>query len=129
MSALPVLIPVPLLFCAFLSVLVGIWRQTWAYIMAMVGVTVSLAAAGTGLISVLEKGELRHYLGGWPPPFGIEYVLDPLSAFMAVVVGFIGFIVMIYPPKAGLYRTPQRGIPMYAVILLLLGGLQGVVVI
>ena len=128
MSALPVLIPAPLLLCAFLAVLVGIWRQTWAYIISMVGVALSLAAAVAGLIGVLKNGELRHYLGGWPPPFGIEYVLDPLSAFMAVIVGFIGLIVMIYPPRAGLYQIPRKGIPLYAVILLLLAGLQGVVV-
>jgi hypothetical protein len=29
-------------------------------------------------------------MGGWPPPIGIEYVLDPLSAFMVTIVALIG---------------------------------------
>lgn len=128
MSALPVLIPAPLLLCAFLAVLAGIWRQTWAYAISLVGTVLSLAAAVAALISVLKNGVLRHYLGGWPPPFGIEYVVDHLSAYMAVIIGFIGVILMIYPPRAGMYQTPTKGIPMYAVIMLLLAGLQGVVV-
>jgi hypothetical protein len=37
-----------------------------------------------------RRRRARPQLGGWPPPFGIEYVLDPLSAFVAMVVTFIG---------------------------------------
>jgi len=88
----------------------------------------ALVAAATGLSRVLADGELRHFLGGWPPPFGIEYVLDHLSAFMAVIIVFIGLIAVIYPPQAGLYHTPRRGIPAYGLLLLLIGGLVGVVI-
>ena len=127
MSALPVLILVPMLLFAFLSILVGIWRQTLAYIMAALGAAGSLALAAIGLQRVLAEGEIRHYFGSWPPPFGIEYVLDPLSAFMAIIITFIGFIVLVYPPGAGLYQVPRKGIPLYGVTMLLLTGLLGVV--
>ncbi len=128
MSALPILIIAPMLLFAFLSILAGIWRQTLAYIISLVGTGLSLIAAAVGLFTVINEGELRYHLGGWPPPIGIEYVLDTLSAFIAVIVVFIGFIVLIYPAKAGLYQVPRKGFPVYGVIMLLLAGLLGVVV-
>ena len=128
MSSLPILILAPLLLFCFISVLVGIWRLKWAYAAATIGMALALVAAGVGLCRVLADGELRYFLGGWPPPFGIEYVLDHLSAFMVIIIVFIGFIAVIYPPEAGLYHTPRRGIPVYGLLLLLIGGLVGVVV-
>ena len=128
MSSLSILILASLLLFSFIATLVGIWRLTWAYIVAIIGMAIALVAAGAGFFRVLSEGELHHYLGGWPPPFGIEYVLDHLSAFMAVIVVFIGFIAVIYPPVAGLYHAPRKGVPMYGLILLLIAGLVGVIV-
>ena len=128
MSSLSILTLASLLLFSFITTLVGIWRLTWAYTAAIIGMAIAMVAAGAGFFRVLSEGELHYYLGGWPPPFGIEYVLDHLSAFMAVIVVFIGFIAVIYPPVAGLYHTPTKGIPMYGLILLLIAGLVGVVV-
>jgi len=128
MSSLSILIVAPLLLFAFIATLVGIWRLTWAYIAAVIGMAISLIAAGAGILRVLSEGELHHYLGGWPPPFGIEYVLDHLSAFVVLIVVFVGFIAVIYPPEAGLYQVPRKGVPMYGLLLLLFAGLVGVVV-
>ncbi len=127
MSSLSILIVAPLLLFAFIATLVGIWRLTWAYMAAVLGLLLSLAAASAGVFRVLSEGKLHHYLGGWPPPFGIEYVLDHLSAFMAVIIVFIGLIAVIYPPEAGLYQTPRKGVPMYGLLMLLITGLVGVV--
>ncbi|MBA7621756.1 Na(+)/H(+) antiporter subunit D [subsurface metagenome] len=128
MSSLSILIVAPLLLFAFIATLVGIWRITWAYRAAVLGLALSLVAASVGIFRVLSEGELHHYLGGWPPPFGIEYVLDHLSAFIVLIVVFIGLIAVIYPPEAGLYQTPRKGVPVYGLILLLFAGLAGVVV-
>jgi len=128
MSSLSILIVASLLLFCFISVLVGIWRLRWSYAVAIAGMTLALVAAGTGFYRVLADGKLRYFLGGWPPPFGIEYVLDHLSAFMVVIIVFIGLIAVIYPPEAGLYHTPRRGISAYGLVLLLIAGLVGVVV-
>ncbi|KPK19694.1 MAG: hypothetical protein AMJ70_08715 [Dehalococcoidia bacterium SG8_51_3] len=128
MSSVSILILAPLLLFCFISTLVGIWRLRWAYATAAIGMALALVAAGVGLSRVLVDGELRYFLGGWPPPFGIEYVLDHLSVFMVIIIVFIGFIAVIYPPEAGLYHTPRRGIPVYGLLLLLVGGLVGVVI-
>jgi multicomponent Na+:H+ antiporter subunit D len=128
MSSLSVLSLAPLLLFAFIATLLGIWRLRWAYATAVLGVLLSLAAASYGVVRVINGGELRHFLGGWPPPIGIEYVLDHLSVFMVIIVTFIALIAVVYPPQAGLYHTPRRGVPVYGLLLLLFGGLVGVVV-
>lgn len=128
MSALPIIIVAVLFLSAMLSVLVGIWRRMLAYIIALTGVGISLIASVAGLVRVLDEGNLHHYLGGWVPPLGIEYVLDPISAFMAVIVTSVGMILLIYPPEVGLAQAPRKGIPLYGLVLLLLTGLAGVVI-
>ncbi|MFC1955164.1 complex I subunit 5 family protein [Chloroflexota bacterium] len=128
MSNISIMILAPLLLFTFITTLVGIWRLNWAYIAAVIGMALALIAAGVGLFQVLNEGTLRHFLGGWPPPFGIEYMLDNLSAFMAIIVIFIGLIAVIYPPVAGLYTKPRKGVPMYGLLMLLIAGLVGVVI-
>ena len=128
MSNITIMILAPLLLFTFIITLVGVWRLTWAYIAAIIGMVISLAAASIGLFKVLNEGTQRHFLGGWAPPFGIEYVLDHLSAFMAVIIVFIGLITLIYPPLAGMYTSPRRGIPIYGLFMLLITGLVGVVI-
>jgi len=128
MSSIPLLIIASLLTFTFITTLVGIWRKNWAYIIAIVGMALALVIAGFGLQKVLAQGEIRYFLGGWPPPIGIEYVMDNLSAFMAIIIVFIGMIAVAFPPEAGLYLKPRRGIPVYGLIMLLICGLVGVVV-
>ncbi len=130
MSNLPVLIIMPLLLASFLAVLFGIWWPGWARFISIIGTGMALVASIVGLSKVLSTGEaLHHYMGGWPPPIGVEYVLDHLSAFMVVIINLIGLIAVVYPPAPGLYEVPRKGIPTYALILLLLGGLNGTVLV
>jgi multicomponent Na+:H+ antiporter subunit D len=47
---------------------------------------------------------------------------------MMVIVTFIGFVAVIFPPQAGLYQAPRKRLPVYGLVLLLIAGLSGVVV-
>jgi hypothetical protein len=94
----------------------------------MVGISVSLIASIMGLVQVLLNGAMHYYLGGWIPPIGIEYVLDHLSAFMAVLITFIAFLSMIYSRSIFLKDMPDKIVPLYSLLLLLMAGLAGIVV-
>jgi multicomponent Na+:H+ antiporter subunit D len=72
-------------------------------------------------------GPITHDLGGWPPPIGIEYVLDPLAGYLACIIGLIGLLVVVYPVRTAFDLFPGRGVPLYPLVLLLLTGLMGVV--
>jgi multicomponent Na+:H+ antiporter subunit D len=126
-DALPILLPLALLVSGVVAALAGLWRSGAAQVVALVGAGGGAVLAGLGAVTVARTGEIRHDLGGWPPPLGIEYVLDPLSAFMALVITLIGFAVVVYPAVAGFGHAPGRGSPLYSLTLLLLAGLLGVV--
>ncbi|MEX0592090.1 MAG: monovalent cation/H+ antiporter subunit D family protein [Nitriliruptoraceae bacterium] len=127
MNNLPVLMLLPLLFGAVIGVLAGMWRSAAAQITSVVATAASFVAAVVGLITVVGSGPIRHELGGWPPPIGIEYVLDPLAAYLVVIVTFIGMLISIYPVTAAFDVTPPRGVALYPLVMLLLAGLVGVI--
>ena len=128
MSHLPLLIPLSLLLSALVIPLVGFWRGNLVPAVASLGAGLSFAFAIFGLFAVHSQGELRYQLGGWPPPIGIEYMLDGLSGFMAVLITGIGLVVLIHARCSILREVPDRIVPFYALALLLLAGLTGIVV-
>ena len=127
-NQVPVIIPVSLLLFAFITFLAGIWRRRLAFPVALTGIIISFAASVTGLIYVLQKGPIHYYLGGWQPPLGIEYVLDNLSAFMAVIILSIALLSMIYSRQSFIKEVPDKVVPLYSLLLLLIAGLTGIVV-
>jgi multicomponent Na+:H+ antiporter subunit D len=127
---------------SMLPALLTIVPFTAAVVAAVAAVTVPRAARGVallatgavtvlaawGLVRSLDEGPLVHPMGGWAAPLGIEYVLDPLAGFVAVLVGAIGFLVLVYPTRVGFGIDAERGVFLHALVLLLLGALLGVVV-
>ena len=76
---------------------------------------------------VLDGSTISYELGGWAPPWGIEYHIDALNAFVALIVSGIAAITLPYA-----LRTVEREIQLqdtslfYAVFLLCLVGLLGI---
>ncbi len=126
MSQLPVLPLLSLLVGAVLALLAGVWRAWAGQAISVVVTGLSLVFGAVGLVVVVRDGPLTYDFGGWPPPIGIEYVLDPLSAFMVTIVALIGLLVCIYPVDAAFGLQPERGTPLYPLVLLVLTGLTGV---
>jgi multicomponent Na+:H+ antiporter subunit D len=126
-NAIPILLPLVLLTGAALAALVGLFDARAPRVIAVVATTIAAVLAAVGMVGSLDQGSLRHELGGWPPPIGIEYVLDPLAGFVSVVIALVGLVVVVYPPRPGFGFVPARQHPLYALVLLLLGGLLGVV--
>jgi multicomponent Na+:H+ antiporter subunit D len=126
-SPIPVLLVVVPVAGAVLAVLAGLWRPVAARVVSALAVGGALALAVAGLRSAAGGNALRHELGGWAPPIGIEYRFDELAGFIAVVVTAIGLLCVLYPTRAGFGEDPPRQAPLYPLVLLLLGGLLGVV--
>ena len=90
---LPFFIILPLLAFSLLTLAVGLWKPRLVVQTALLGVFLFLAVSIWGLVHVLRTGEeVRYALGGWQPPFGIEFVLDHLSAFIVAVIAVIFLI-------------------------------------
>ncbi len=82
--------------------------------------------------SVAEGGPIRHALGGWPGPWGIELWLDGLGAPIALLAaGMAWFAAWTQTSTTGdgppvRVETPLREGLLRAALLLLLGGLLGI---
>lgn len=92
-----------------------------------------LASAGSvyvsiyNILQVLQKGPIHYHFGGWAPPVGIEYVLDPLSTFVTLVINSIAFLVLIHSRKVVETEHPEKQVPYFAVVMLMLCGFNGIV--
>ena len=79
------------------------------------------------LMTVLENGRWHYEMGGWAPPWGIEYVIDPLSGGMAVLVSFMALLACVYLDGQR-QEQPQGGATLFdSLFLLLLAGLLGII--
>ncbi|MDO9567091.1 MAG: monovalent cation/H+ antiporter subunit D family protein [Candidatus Desulfaltia sp.] len=124
----PALIIVVPLIAAFFIPLIGWWKKQLCYPW-VVAVLVVTFISSLGIINtVMTTGKFSYRLGGWAPPWGIEYALDYLSAFMLVIVSFISLMVAVYSKKSVEKELPEKTVPFYTLFLLLITGLLGIVI-
>ena len=87
---------------------------------------VALLCAVQALRVVLDRGPWHYYLGGWAPPWGIEYVVDPLGGGMAVLVALLATLVAIYAGPHLRAFSLRRTAVFDSLFLLLTSGLLGI---
>ena len=122
---LPVLLIITPLVAAPLCVLV---RQRVATLGLALGVCWATFLMAIMLLGrVLDGGEITYQLGGWAAPWGIEYRIDTLSAFVLLFVSGIGAIVLSFAPAsiAREIREDQHYL-FFSEYLLCLTGLLGI---
>lgn len=124
---LPVLIPLILILGALCTTVAGLRRESLAFPVALAAVVGAGVLAAAGLQHVVVAGTMRYTLGGWPPPIGIEYVLDPLAAFVLVVILSVAAMVFLHARVSVATELPGRSVPFFALALLLLTGFSGIV--
>lgn len=125
-------LPILLFLVPFVAALLsagGGWlvRGTDRWI-ALAALAVTAALSLLAVPRVLTEGTLRTHLGGWPPPIGIEVLLDPLSAAMAVVVSVVALLVVAGGFPLVRAELPERETVFYSTVLLLVSGLMGMVI-
>ncbi len=124
---LPVLqVVIPLLF-APLCVLLR--RHTLVWCVALLVSWCSFTIAILLLQQVLVEGEIVYAMGGWDAPWGIEYRLDILNAFVLLIITGIASVVMSFARESVLKEIAEDRIYLfYTAFLLNLTGLCGVVI-
>ena len=123
---LPVLIVALPLAASVIVPLVSLASAPAAFAVACLTLVAGAVASCAALSHVLAHGTLRYELGGWAPPWGIEYVLDPLSGGVAALITLVAVCVVVYagPQDKG---GPARGGMFHGLYLLLVAGLLGIV--
>lgn len=99
------------------------WLATTAVSYACLVIAVQIAAR------VAAGGALSYPIGSWPPPWGIEYRADALSAFILVAVSLTASFVAPYAQRSiAAELAPDRQYLMYAMYCLCLAGLLGMAI-
>lgn len=120
------LVVVPLLaapVCVLLRSADGAWSVATAVSWAVFGISIKL------LMTVLEHGQAVYRIGGWDAPWGIEYMLDPVGAFVVLIVAAIGAVSLPYAKRSVEKEIRADRIYLfYTMLLLCLSGLLGITV-
>jgi multicomponent Na+:H+ antiporter subunit D len=124
----PVLVVVIPLIFAFLILLFGWWRKGLCYPITIFALSISFLASLDALYTVTTTGTIHYYLGNWEPPWGIEYVVDHLNAFVLAIVSFISLVVAISSKKSVEQELPEKVVYFYCLFLLQVTGFLGIVV-
>ncbi len=124
-SHFPILqVIIPLLaapLCLFLRIprLVGLF----AILASLTAFLISFAL----LTQVIETGTIEYWLGGWEPPWGIEYRIDLLNGYLLLLVTLMSTIVLIAAQTSIEKELPEnRHTFFYVSYLLCLTGLLGI---
>ena len=124
---LPVLQVVLPLVAAPLCLLLA--RSVWAWLLAFMA---SLAALVISIVLLREvyTGEVLSYaIGGWAAPWGIEYRVDAVSAFILIIVTAISVVALMFAKTsvAQEVASDKQGL-FYTAWLLCLTGLLGIAI-
>jgi len=76
---------------------------------------------------VLNHGVIRYTVGNWVPPFGIELVIDHLSAMMMVLISVVALLASFSAIKSVEQELPGREAFFFTLYLIMIAGLFGLV--
>ena len=123
---LPILVVIIPLMAGPLCVLVERPRAAWG--LALAAAWLSFAAAVALAAQVNGTGVISYELGGWAPPWGIEYRIDTLGSYVLLIVTGIAALVMVAARESVAREVPEaQAARFYAALMLAFAGLVGIV--
>lgn len=97
----------------------------WATAVSWFMLVAAIVLAGR----VMDLGALSYAMGGWTPPIGIEYRLDPANALLALLIAALAAVVLPFAGRSLASEVPEEKSPyLYAALLLFLAGQMGIAV-
>jgi multicomponent Na+:H+ antiporter subunit D len=98
-----------------------------AWILTLVVTWGALVASVMLLMHVIDHGTISYAMGGWAPPWGIEYRIDLLSAMVLVTVSAVGALSMVFARRSVAAEVASDRVYLfYAMYLLCFTGLMGI---
>ncbi len=124
LPALAVILPLlsaPL--CLFLR------RPLLAWLFTVIASGLTMLASIILLQQVIASGTIVYEMGGWSAPWGIEYRVDTLSAYLLLIISSISTVILLaaYTSIGKEFPEYRRNL-FYVLYLLSLAGMLGVVI-
>ena len=124
---LPVLLLVVLLAAAFAVPMLGRKREHLAFLLTAGALLFLFLCSFALLYYVRQYGPFSYYLGAWPPPWGIELMVDHLAVYVLLTISAIAFLVIIYGARDlqhEIYSGARHWYyPLYLLLLFALSGM------
>lgn len=118
------LVVIPLIVAPIVAILP---RGRWSWAMSLLVAVTCAILAGVQLWAVVHHGIISYELGGWAPPWGIEYRIDTLNALVALLVSSIAVVTLLYALLSVEKEIPKDKVSLfYSAFLLCLTGLLGI---
>ncbi len=124
----PVLIVAICLFAAFLAPLIFRWARIYSASLLIASLLAALVMTIMLLVKVQATGPVLYHIGGWPPPWGIEFKADALRVYILLVVISVSLWVFIFALRDLAHELKQEVIGWYySLFALLVGSMAGMV--
>ena len=118
------IVVIPLLAAPVVAMLPN-GRSPWAFSMLVSWLVFSLTC--WQLVNVNTGNVISYELGGWSPPWGIEYRIDAANALVALIVAGIAALTLPYALKSVIKEIDKKQHSLfYAAFLLCFTGLLGI---
>ncbi|MEX1031788.1 MAG: monovalent cation/H+ antiporter subunit D family protein [Cellvibrionaceae bacterium] len=126
LSHLPILQVILPFLAAPLCLILRKARVAWLF--ALLVSVAALAISALLLRQVYATGTISYALGGWDAPWGIEYRIDLLNAYVLLIVSAISAVVMLGAHTSVRHEIAEtKQTLFYALYLLCFSGLLGIV--
>lgn len=123
---LPAIIVIAPLVISFFIFFAGWWHKWIAYPLAIAAMSICVLSSVGILNSVIVDGTISYWLGGWQPPWGIEYRIDHLNAVMLVLVSVLGLLATVHAKKSVERELPEKTTLFWSLFILMITGLLGI---
>ncbi len=127
-TSAPVVVVAILFFAALLLPVVRRFSAAAVYPIALAaGAAAAAVSLWQASLVIRTGGPLVSWLGGWEPPWGIEFRVDHLGAIMSPLVTVVSLIVLVFARRNLGERLERRSHFFYSLYLLFTMGLVGFV--
>ncbi|MDI6870959.1 MAG: proton-conducting transporter membrane subunit [Bacillota bacterium] len=117
LGVLVVIVPLLAAYCAELP-----W-QAWRRASLRLATVTAAAVFGFCVLlaaQVMQKGALLYAIGGRPAPWGIEFLIDPVAAYLLLGLSGIFFLVALFAEDELEAEIGEAGLPHFSALYLLL---------
>jgi len=118
---------IPLLSALAINISGWINRRA-CFPIALLAMAATFGASLLTMAQVLETGPISYRLGGWPPPFGIEYVIDHLNGLVLVTIALVSLLAVVFAKLSVEKELPEKIPQFYTLYVLLVTGLLGMTI-
>lgn len=126
LAHLPILQVIVPMMAAPLCLFINRSRVVWLFTLFVSGLAFLISSLL--LQQVMTSGTIVYDLGGWDAPWGIEYRIDQLNAFLLLIISAISTVVLFAAHTSIREEIPaSRHTLFYILYLLTLAGMLGIV--